>query len=230
MSQLPVKIGVEIEFVGPTPDLITHVLRKRYKIPSTTSRSTGYDPSRWTFGHDGSIYESYSDGDDLSEDNAVELRSPILDPCRLKTLERILSVLEPISVVTKSSGMHVHISCPVREAEVDAVLISKALDKKYRKEIWRGRARYCLRGAGLSGEKYRTVNVVRGNHIEVRVFNSSLDFGVVHSRINEVVRLYRSHLHFDGKDGYGRRVCESKKKSVSCKSELKLQEILTPRF
>lgn len=206
---LPVQVGVELEFCGPGCGWLAYMLSKeRFPV------SLDHNNRVWSLGYDSSVLRQRKGPEQwLRGENCCEFRTPILTPVKLRMMRRWLEVFLKLNCfVTPTCGMHVHISSPKTSATVDGERLADELEKRYLDAVWTGRKRYCNKGFGdyqdrSHGEpKYRVVNRREGNHHEVRVFNGTLDYGVVTSRVRETIDLYRQCAAYAGCNGYGRKI------------------------
>lgn len=185
---IPIRLGIELELIGPDSCFMQEFFKRRLKINLK-------DWSRknvWAYMEDASCY----DGDAVG----MEIATPAFRSMReLRSLEKVLDAVGRFCWVNRSCGMHVHISTPGRY-ELDERGFADAVWSRYGKDVRHGRKQYCRPGVGDSeDDRWRAVSVVDGNHVEVRVFNGTLDYRVVQDRCEEVIKLYRSFLFPSGR-------------------------------
>lgn len=208
MSRL--RLGLELEFIGPDCHYLTRALR----LQGLHAVARWHGNHEWSVGTDGSVFEDrdverITEYDHphfhLNDDNGVELRSPILDPDNPDDIEQLKKACDVLvrydCQPTKTSGMHVHLSCREDGAKVNLEGLSAGIEEKYRRFVYRRRRHWCARGWGYTKEN--AIRVLFNNedyedpddtHVEIRIFNSTTDFAKIMRRINGVVEIYRDNL------------------------------------
>jgi len=214
VTRLPVRIGFELEFCGPSNDRMLRIARDAgIEVMDNGWYHGGRYPDKWQLTNDGSVTSTLTntDCDELNRRGVddycgLELRSPRMTPLspQMPVLRQLLRLWRPLCLITRSSGMHVHISCPQSGATLDADRLAEMLDDRYRHMLWSQRREYTREGYS-SINRYHTVRLVNGrrNHVEVRIFNGTMNYRIIQRRLRKVWRMYRTCLRYDGCDGNG---------------------------
>jgi len=227
--KVPVNVGIEFEFAGKNRKFIYDTLKQTgVKIGIQSDYWMGDYPltKQWKLCFDGSVTEVLGPMDKIA---GLEIKTPIFDPRDTvvrNDMRKILKRLKSIGCfVTKSSGLHVHISCPLEEFRVRRNVLSMLIEKHFRKFVNDCRKHYCK--PGCSQEKYSSIRVfpidrcrgdITRNHVEIRVFNGTMDTDTALSYLDRAVKYYRIALEYrkvsrevrnmqDGLCKRGRGVC-----------------------
>lgn len=182
---IPIRLGIELEFIGPDTDFMSLLFFQKFK------RNLGYESSMRGWSYD----------EDCSAGNfGMEIRTPAFKSLReVAQLRRPLSVIRHFCWLTNHCGMHVHLSAP-RRMRLDLAPFADAIWRRYGRQIACGRRQYCRKGffdeyeVQDTGDRWRSVVQVNKNHVEVRVFNGTLDYETVYRRVSEVAAIYRHFL------------------------------------
>lgn len=193
-----VMVGIELEVTGGqsiTKEELCNILatkcqKQRFKLnhhPSLSSQAISCDngvmPGYWGIGAD------------LSVPDGIELRTPVLLLNRQDLYDKIQPVVKTLKDLGfKSyhrSGLHVHLSS---EIVIDIGLMRQkvASDDRFVKQPFTCRYQYCS-FIGNEG-KHLAVRVVdaRNSHVEVRVWNGSLNMRHILRAVDLSAKLYES--------------------------------------
>lgn len=147
--------GVEIEFASPYSE---YDLLQRLPIQVEITNKEPSSPV-WFIGRDMSIFSNLR----LDGFFGLELRSK-----RNPELAEVASVIQSLRKLgcrtTNTCGLHVHVSHPVQDIGIRLQMNG----------IWDTRLRWCG-GLELREDKYRPVRRISNQHIEVRLYNGSLN-------------------------------------------------------
>lgn len=181
-----VRTGLELELVGPGPAFMRLFFQKRFGrriCRRSNLRGFSYQP-------EDSVYESCDD------ECGWEITTPAYRSLReLDSLRPIVDSLRSFCWVNKTCGMHVHLSSK-RGLRVDIDSFSESVWRRYGRFVHGSRRSYCSKGWSDSEfDRCYSVVLVYGNHLEVRIFNGTLDYDVIRGRVKELTELYRSHLY-----------------------------------
>jgi hypothetical protein len=199
-----VHFGIEFEFAAPTYSQIQTALSRAgiHLDPDDDEEEVRY----WTLGEDCSVLDTTrrNMAEDYRRENRVthnwdscELRTPMMDPDNSEHLAEVKRALDACKAAggqaTRSCGMHIHISCHAHGRDVDCRAFSDKIEEAFRRFVLRNRERYCQPGFS-EWDKYYGVRRVDGNHLEVRIFNGTMDADKALRRLRKVVRMYRRSL------------------------------------
>lgn len=214
MKPLTVRFGIELEFIGPGTKYLRHLFHKKF---NQSVDDDGHKDAfkTWSIGTDPSVFESREHEFVREERFGMELRSPIMEEKNIRKIKPVVDLLAPVCFVGKSCGMHLHLSCPQDDVHVELQELSEAVYKRYGKQIWSQRRRYCRKGTSVDRDgqepKYHVVRKLSGNHVEVRIFNGTLDYLEILKRIRYTCHQYRRSLRrlvpdnpWVVEDGFGR--------------------------
>lgn len=226
---MPVNVGIEFEFAGKNRKFIYNTLKQTgVKIGIQSDYWMGNYPltKQWKLCLDCSVTDALGPMDRVA---GLEIKTPIFDPCDVivrNDVRKIMKVLKSIGCfATKSSGLHVHISCPLDDFSIRRNVLSMLIEKHFRKFVNDYRKSYCQ--PGCSQEKYSAIrtfpiDTYRGditrNHVEIRIFNGTMDANMALSYLDRAVKYYRIALEYrkvsrevrnmqDGLRKRGRSVC-----------------------
>jgi hypothetical protein len=188
---IPIKFGIELEMGNVVSSLyydkLDYILSRFLSCPiDSIDRILHKSHTKYSLGKDGS--------------GCVELRTPIYKNIKqLKKLEQILFYLSKLYRIQRFNGMHIHISTD-QKYKLDYNNFQKDIWRKYSKNIWPGRKKYC-RNFTLTSNGDNMLNALRGcvykvngNHAEVRIFNSTFNFKIIEQRVKKVIELYRKNV------------------------------------
>ncbi len=206
-TRFPVRIGFELEFAGPGYDtLLRDAHQAGLDVIGPNEDNSGY--RKWQLVRDESVMGSAAAGicDRIPDCCGLELRSPRMTPMspQMPMLRRLLSLWREKIEITRSSGMHVHISCKLRGATLDANRYAEMLGRRYGAIQWENRLRWANPGYSTVN-RYSCVRLVnqRDNHVEVRVFNGTLNNRIIQRRMRYCWRFFRTCLSHEGVNGHG---------------------------
>lgn len=164
-------IGFEIESVGVHYIKVGKLWKKeRYKsegFPECGFGSPQPGNTWWGIGADGS----------LENDDNIEVRSPINPP--LQDIISVIKFMKSIGCKTnKHCGLHVHVSHPTLDIGIRL---------KGTHTFWKNRGEYMnTKYDKVCSNRYVPVNIIDSKHLEVRLFNGSLNLRYILRCLNVV--------------------------------------------
>ena len=230
-KKIPVKIGVELEFVGKASmfrkfgTYISNLVgANRYECKMSYNHNTG---DKWILGTDSSVKRS-----DYSE-IGYELTSPKLDPDSEKDMEELASVINLVKdildgYVNNSCGTHIHMSYDCKVRFDDKTDLKWYLSKMYKKNentvfdkvvpFRRKKSRWCRSCSEYTLEnRYQKLNLVNDCnestqlHLEFRQLDGTLDYNKIVAWI-KLQRLFVQIANVTYKDY--KKTCEIKEFTI----------------
>lgn len=152
------KFGFELEFKSP---------RSRFSLADMLVLELhSPDYTNWSLGTDMSLRAKVGQ-------HSLELRSPILEQYPHEAANRILTVLKSLKCdVSGSCGIHWHFSTEDLISDNQRSLMNDKIIAKFKKSVKKCRTSYCLSSPDT---RYTPVRRISKNHVEFRIFNSSLN-------------------------------------------------------
>lgn len=186
-----INVGIELEFcVSDISTLSINQLSKRFHENGLSDRinlQTDYHLRR---NPNGKKWLLTVDGDGWQQQ--FEVSTPILNVEKFDLLVNFIKVIKKSKAyVRKNSGMHVHISAP-EDFNLKISDFTNKINARYHGFIWNERWEYLCKEQGTN--RYTPVNHLKGNHVEVRLFNGTINHLTVLRRLNETIKLYMQNL------------------------------------
>ncbi len=197
-----IQFGVELEFVGQTPSFVGRKLREGGLKVVTHSSNEDFSIDTDSSIGPGVVGMSDEEACVSGLNWGLEFRTPVLDaiPADFKRFKEALDVLTSSCKVgmNRSCGMHVHVSsqtAPYSSYRINGRRFRKLVETNYRHLVWPTRAKWC----GSPDDRYSECPAVQlysctFNHYEVRIFNGTLNWREISSRVKDVVTWYRESL------------------------------------